>query len=283
VTQPWGNRDRRSCGSTAIGSDIRCAFARGSGSSSREHCEIIRNVQLSSRVGGSVRSAFIVALAGLAIASCSGSTAGRAIRSPESAGSVQSATTSSDQALSSSHPAATSEPASSRFALPSSTDVKFYNPFDASSGSVVVPIKRTRSGSCWSESVAVSDPRAFRCIAGNEILDPCFSAESFSTGSVVCTDSPWANGTRLKLTAPLPTSSRSGPAKPTWALELVNGDQCVQLTGTGDVVAGIAMSYGCRSGAEAGGMNRRSNPWTVEYRPPRSSIITDIAVMTAWG
>src|SRR5215831_8642310 len=38
-----------------------------------------------------------------------------------------------------------------------------------------VPTGKRRSGDCWTESIAVDRPEAWRCAAGNAIYDPCFT------------------------------------------------------------------------------------------------------------
>jgi hypothetical protein len=177
---------------------------------------------------------------------------------------------------------ATATPTQTTSGLPSATTIKYFDPIDAASGEPLVPITATRRGSCWEGSVAVQDPHAYRCMSGNYIHDPCFSSEAAS-GEVVCVSAPWPSGTILKLTRPLPPSQMGGPVDPTWALELTNGDRCVAITGTAETVAGIAMSWGCKPGAEAGGLDRHGALWMIEYRAPHSSTIISVGVATAWG
>jgi len=83
---------------------------------------------------------------------------------------------------------------------PSETQVGFFTP--------AVPKGTPRDGSCWTESIAVTRPGAWRCMIGNEIHDPCFQVRPLR-GEVVCDADPSTKqaGFVLKLTKPLPETT----------------------------------------------------------------------------
>ncbi|MFN8458965.1 MAG: WG repeat-containing protein [Anaerolineae bacterium] len=62
----------------------------------------------------------------------------------------------------------------------------------------------TKAGSCWTTSLSVNQPFAWRCMVGNEIFDPCLLAEDGKT--LVCGADPstGATGFQLQLTEALP-------------------------------------------------------------------------------
>lgn len=133
------------------------------------------------------------------------------------------------------------------------TTVRRFVPY-TSSGAPVAGVTARRSGSCFTASVVVSRPNAYRCLAGNALLDPCFATSRSST-ILACFSAPWSTVTRLRLTKPL-ASSVANP-NPThvnmpWALQLSGGVRCVAGSGTATVKQGVAMTYACAGGGTAG-------------------------------
>ena len=66
-----------------------------------------------------------------------------------------------------------------------------------------------------------------------------------------------------------------------WALQLVNGDQCGLIEGTGSVVGGVTLNYGCTYG-DAAYPSENVEPWTTEYSLNHSGVVTASPVATAW-
>lgn len=137
----------------------------------------------------------------------------------------------------------------------------------SSSGAVVgVHPTRTLRGSCWVGSIGLPRPDAWRCMVGNEILDPCLESPRGDTVPLVC-----LAGTatvRLRLTKPLPLKERNRPEKTffPWRLVLAGGDVCERFTGTAaGVVQGQGLVYGCTSGGTTTEPNRAHATWTVSY------------------
>jgi len=110
---------------------------------------------------------------------------------------------------------------------------------------------QSKSGYCFSESIAYTRPGAWRCMVDSSIYDPCFSMED---GTVVCDVNPatYQSGFELKLTKPLPTSNLD-PSKPIfspqynggWMIKLTDGSVCKANTGSLPVVNQMAVRYSC--------------------------------------
>jgi hypothetical protein len=110
-----------------------------------------------------------------------------------------------------------------------------------------VPKGPTKSGNCWTDSIAVDRRGAWRCMAGNEIYDPCFEVPGLRK-AVVCGASPAtkATGFVLELTGPLPKPSDQGRtiSRP-WLLKLSDRSICEIETGTIAQVSGLDVPYDC--------------------------------------
>ena len=117
-----------------------------------------------------------------------------------------------------------------------------------------VPGGSSRSGECWTDSIAVSRAGAWRCMVGNEIYDPCFSNAGL-TGAVICDANParGSAGFILKLTKALPGPSSKGLAyQRPWLVKLADGATCEIETSTIALVAGLEVPYGCSDSQECG-------------------------------
>jgi len=111
-------------------------------------------------------------------------------------------------------------------------------------------------GRCWTESIAVSRPGAWRCMEDNSISDPCFEVRG-NLGEVVCDANP-ADGSAgfvMKLTESLPKPeghpSPESPASP-WIIELADGTLCQAATGTMAAIGDQAVRYPCAPPASEG-------------------------------
>ena len=97
-----------------------------------------------------------------------------------------------------------------------------------------LPTGSAREGSCWSTSIAVTRPGAYRCMVDNSIEDPCFVVPP-NRDKLVCGANPILkqDGFVLKLTKPLPTDVPAAPPEPQpWIVKLADGSNCVAMTGT---------------------------------------------------
>ncbi len=110
-----------------------------------------------------------------------------------------------------------------------------------------VPVERSRSGECWTDSIAVTRRGAYRCMVGNEIYDPCFTNLNLAD-AVICGANPAnaSTGFIVNLTKPLPKPPAHQSVHPRpWLVKLADGTICEIQTGTIAFVAGIEVPYGC--------------------------------------
>lgn len=120
-----------------------------------------------------------------------------------------------------------------------------------------------QDGYCWVESLASSQPDAWRCMVGNRIYDPCFTIPG-ETGSVACGASPTGDQSafRLKLTQPLPQRKAPAIDRP-WVLDLADGVTCAFLTGASTGAGGERANYGCTDGWYILGDAKAGQVWTA--------------------
>jgi hypothetical protein len=140
------------------------------------------------------------------------------------------------------------------FAVPSApstrqTDVIIFHP------RLPPGTKTTESGHCWTESIALDRPGAWRCMRENAIYDPCFELAG-QQNRVVCGANPAKdeNGFALALTQALP--SRPAVRRPLhpWLIQLADGSTCEAAAGTMAVIDGEPVRYPC-SGTTATGLD----------------------------
>lgn len=107
-----------------------------------------------------------------------------------------------------------------------------------------------REGQCFVNSIAQPyRDDAWRCLAGNEIKDPCFYLPSKDT--VVCDTNPYSTtaGFRLRMAGILPMPAATVPAKDNWGwlILLEDGTVCSPFTGTTPMLEGQVAAFGCVS------------------------------------
>ena len=109
-----------------------------------------------------------------------------------------------------------------------------------------VPSGDVREGSCWTESIAVTRSGAWRCTVGNAISDPCFTVPA-NHDELVCDADPAlkTDGFVLKLTKPLPRSSRPDRKAEPWVFRLADNSICEAMTGTLSPVNGEPAQWAC--------------------------------------
>jgi hypothetical protein len=110
--------------------------------------------------------------------------------------------------------------------------------------------KAEQSAHCWTESIVVNRPGAWRCMHKNMIYDPCFEVAGRSN-QVVCGANPvkHENGFALVLTQPLPSRPSFNMAPQPWLIELADGAVCEATTGTMAVIGGEPVRYPCSASA----------------------------------
>lgn len=146
------------------------------------------------------------------------------------------------------------------------TTIVHFRVFTPTGKIVGVRMTRTLRGSCFSGSIGLPRPDAWRCMVGNEILDPCLESPKGPKAGLVCVFNN--QGIRLRLTKALPFKYRNRPEKTffAWQLVLSTGDVCQRFTGTAaGVVQGQGLTYGCKSGGTTTDPNRAKPRWAVRY------------------
>lgn len=168
------------------------------------------------------------------------------------------------------------------------TQVKLFTPYTLGKLANGLQASSPTGGTCFSDSVAdTSREDAWRCTAGNAIMDPCFQNLMGDPKVLACSRAPWETQvTALSLTSPLPDTEKKSTARDKampWALELANGDRCGLFTGATAPVAGMRINYGCPGGGQVVGDLDRSLPvWRVFYQKQGASALEQVGVRVAW-
>jgi hypothetical protein len=144
-------------------------------------------------------------------------------------------------------------------------------------------------GTCFSGSLADQRrPNAWRCLAGNEILDPCFESPSVPHGFLACFEAPWSNRVvGFHLTKPLPAGEANKGYPPRgfpWGIQLASGTRCTFETGASGIVDGQRMNYGCVGGGVlVGRIDKSGRTWTAVYQAdPGSGPLVRQSIAIAW-
>jgi len=169
------------------------------------------------------------------------------------------------------------------------TQIKLLTPFGVKGLSAGMQITEKLSGKCFSASVASSTrPDAWRCSAGNAILDPCYQRILGDEKQLACpVDGPWSQKVVvLTLTETLPSEPRKETSREStlpWAIELANGKHCSLFTGATAPVAGMRINYGCPGGCQSVGDIDRSTPmWRVFFQSENAGALEQVDVVVAW-
>ncbi len=114
-------------------------------------------------------------------------------------------------------------------------------------------------------SLTVWRPGAWRCMAGNQINDPCFSNTDEDT-SVICVRDPTGDGrgVKMNLTKPLPARERLPQGQHAWVLELADGAKCGFLQGATGGIGGKRLNYDCSGGWYVLGDPETGQLWRAE-------------------
>ena len=143
-----------------------------------------------------------------------------------------------------------------------STTVVNYSPRDMKAQKIL-------DGSCWTSSIASSRSDAFRCMAGNEIFDPCFTIDPKSVGCP--NDLAAGRGIVLNLTKPLPPAQSPPPTPQAFAMVLQSGAKCNRATGT--VVADYPYYCSGESGVCQGpDLAKKQSAYFVKCATPKDAL-----------
>jgi hypothetical protein len=106
---------------------------------------------------------------------------------------------------------------------------------------------------------------AYRCFAGNKILDPCWVQAGASHSHVLCLTAPWSHAAiRLHVTK-YDNSSMVSPNTEPWGIRLANGTRCAFVQGASTVVHGRRLSYFCQNSKTVllGNPSRATPAWRI--------------------
>jgi hypothetical protein len=158
---------------------------------------------------------------------------------------------------------------------------KVFAPYDQS-GKLAARVTGSEHGTCWTSSISIPVSGVYRCLAHNQILDPCFAPAVETTPlTVSCFADPWSPGTRVTLGAALPKDEPVLKDGSPWALELGNGAHCVVVTGAVPVLDGFALQYRCDAGAVASLQTAGDGSVGVLYGPAGGPL-GPAAVLAVW-
>lgn len=176
-----------------------------------------------------------------------------------------------------------SSTASTPAPAPAPTAVRIFNPVNANGGLAVTATQRT-SGSCFTSSIVAARSDAWRCNAGNNLLDPCFTVDQ---QHVFCpSPGPWANSGTLVSVPSLPTGQANkdtGTSGQPWAIQLKDGSQCTEISGATNVIDGQRLGYGCSNQLGLyGNVQRSGTVWMIYTGQPHSAQLTQQPIAIAW-
>ncbi len=144
---------------------------------------------------------------------------------------------------------------------------------------------QTLKGNCWTASTVNPRPDAWRCMIGNQILDPCFSANP-TAKQVACAASPLNKQLKLlTLEKPLPLSQANPDgflSKNPWMIELNDGQICYPLGGATMGFAGLRNNYSCGKNLIFGAVDCRSSKCRVLYYKEGAISLSYVGIKSIW-
>lgn len=149
-----------------------------------------------------------------------------------------------------------------------------------SGGAPAAGVTAHRSGTCFTSSITVAARSAYRCLAGNQLLDPCFVVPGHRQRAVDCYADPWTGAVRLHLTKALPKPGAPLKIADPWAIRLADGTKCVVATGTSRLLHGVAMRYQC--GSATAGLTRDTGAHLMALVRDKSGSVRHVAVAATW-
>jgi hypothetical protein len=88
---------------------------------------------------------------------------------------------------------------------------------------------------------------AYRCFAGNAILDPCWVQAGSSHSHVLCLTAPWSHAAIRLHVRKYDNSAMVSPNREPWGIKLPSGKRCAFVQGASTVVHGRRVSYFCQN------------------------------------
>ncbi|GCF11324.1 hypothetical protein [Dictyobacter arantiisoli] len=140
-----------------------------------------------------------------------------------------------------------------------------------------------QAGNCWETSLADPRPDAWRCIVGNTIYDPCFSALQ-QKSYVICDANPAGDTRGMKVTFldSLPASTATKNTARPWILQLSDGTTCTFITGATALINGERVNYACNDQSVIPGYPKQGTIWTVRAFHDTSKPPVIASIKTVW-
>jgi hypothetical protein len=163
--------------------------------------------------------------------------------------------------------------------------IEVYEPYTNGALAATVTASAHQAGSCVGGSIASDRVDAWRCMAGNLIMDPCFSSPSGS--QVACPSFQNIDSvTVINLSQALPRNlANPGSSSVPWQFQLVIGPQCRPSTGaTATPVNGMQVSGRCSNDVDwFGHINQSVEPWAVVVQSaPGAHSVGRQTISKAW-
>lgn len=141
------------------------------------------------------------------------------------------------------------------------------------------------AGVCLTHSLASPGRKnAWRCIASNVILDPCFQDHD----NLACSTSPWSSKIALleprSALPPIASAANQLTASHPWAIELANGQHCTFLTGASSVINRLRVNYTCGSYRYhiLGELDRSKSTWKALFYDFDTKTLTPVSIAIAY-
>lgn len=166
------------------------------------------------------------------------------------------------------------------------TQLKLYRPFAETTKHPTPQIIKVLNGYCLQHSSKITREDAWRCMAGNQVYDPCFINTYGTKKQAICPLSPWfSDSVRIKFEKPLHGDgvrhesldmSRHYP----WAVKLPDGSACYAVE-PGDFYEGLPVRYFCsQDKILIGDLRRCAAKWKILQK--KNQDVSIIEIKEAW-
>ncbi|MFE0513069.1 serine/threonine-protein kinase [Streptomyces sp. NPDC058964] len=150
-----------------------------------------------------------------------------------------------------------------------------------------ITITDRAGGSCFETAESTMRTDAWRCTAGDRILDPCFSPDSNPEDtSALCMDGAPDRMVELSVPQGFPGNNDHMPGGPDIEpiiVVLANGARCSFAGGGTSTLAGQRLNYGCDNGGYLYGYpNKAAALWSISYSAPNSGASVSTPITTVY-
>ena len=166
------------------------------------------------------------------------------------------------------------------------TQLQLYRPFAETQKHPKPQVRQVLTGNCLQHSFKIKREDAWRCMAANQVYDPCFINTYGKKEHAICPGSPWFSDSLLiKLEKPFNVDgvahepldmSRHYP----WAIELPDGSACYAVE-PGRFHEGLPVRYFCnKDKILLGDLRRCAAKWTILQK--KNQAVSIIEIKEAW-